>query len=744
MAGFLNFISFYLYGKCSDNPHNVHFKIPRTKMKMVAFKITMAGFLKPPNISISNQDEAENWYSRQYTVDPVMTGPEDSENSWDSENSPLKSENRMKEDDPIDKLKALHLLLVAMEQKNASVLKLCHRNYLVSAVNLVHYLALKGLDIDRVNEELSPSGLVNLDNAAPHVLASLSAGIHMLEKLKSGFCSGKSCCVSDSLKKEMEGRFSVETLRRRAASNMERLLGTVPGKRATHVMVTVGQEGTESETLVADLIEAGASVIRINCAHGSSSVWGEIVERVRRNSKVVEKPCRVLMDLAGPKIRTDRLKGSSDVVKISPKRNGFGNVMCPARVWLIAPGTAPPSPSQASPDEVLYVDGQEFLGKLKVNDEVNFFDARGKKRTLRITRRFDGFDGIGFIAECHKTAYIESGAKLCIKGKTQTQTQQLSVGNIVDVPQRDHFVRLRIGDWLLISKGTPKSQNEGDKWSFSIGTHRITCSSTYLFDSVKPGEPIAFDDGKIWGTIKATSKSEALVSITNASRKGTKLGPEKSINIPESNIEHEGLTAKDLKDLDCVSNCADMVGVSFVSSVADIAVLRRELETRELRNMGVVLKIETKGAVENLPLLLLEAMRMGNPLGVMIARGDLAVECGWEKLADIQDEIIRVSRAAHIPVIWATQVLESVVKSGVPTRAELTDVAIAKRANCIMLNKGKHVVEAVQLLCNILSSPRRELTFSISHRYDSADSVKSQTRSTFQSRSSIPHSQKPP
>lgn len=96
-------------------------------MKMVAFKITMAGFLKPPNFSISNQDEAENWYSRQYTVDPVMTGPEDSENSCDSENSPLKSENIMKEDDPIDKLKALHLLLVAMEQKNASVLKLCHR-----------------------------------------------------------------------------------------------------------------------------------------------------------------------------------------------------------------------------------------------------------------------------------------------------------------------------------------------------------------------------------------------------------------------------------------------------------------------------------------------------------------------------------------------------------------------------------------------------------------------------------------
>lgn len=559
-----------------------------------------------------------------------------------------------------------------------------NRNYLVSAMNLVHYLTLKGQDIDRINEELSPSGLMNLDNAAPHALASLSAGIQMLEKLKSGFFSDKSCddgevCNGESLQKEMEDRFSVETLRRRAKSNRDRLLGTLPGKRTTHVMVTVGKEATENETLVADLIDAGATVIRINCAHGSSSVWGEIVERVKRNSKILEKPCRVLMDLAGPKIRTDRLKGRSHVAKISPKRNAFGNVMYPAQVWLTAPGTAP-APAQASPDEVLYVDGQEFLSNLKVNDEVSFSDAHGKKRTLKITRRFPVFGGIGFMAECNKTAYVESGAKLCIRGKTDTQQQ--SVGYIVDVPQKDHFVRLRVGDLLLISKG---SQNGCDKWSSSVGTHRITCSSSYLFDSVKPGEPIAFDDGKIWGIIRATSKSEILASITHASPKGAKLGQEKSINIPESNIKHEGLTSKDLMDLDFVANYADMVGISFARSVADIAVLRKELETRQLQNLGVMLKIETKNAVENLPLLLLEAMGMANPLGVMIARGDLAVECGWESLADIQEEIMSVSRAAHIPVIWATQVLESLIKSGVPTRAELTDVGNAKRFLLLLL-----------------------------------------------------------
>ncbi|KAJ0053649.1 hypothetical protein Pint_03386 [Pistacia integerrima] len=100
--------------------------------------------------------------------------------------------------------------------------------------------------------------------------------------------------------------------------------------------------------------------------------------------------------------------------------------------------------------------------------------------------------------------------------------------------------------------------------------------------------------------------------------------------------------------------------------------------------------------------MLLEAMKSSNPLGVMIARGDLAVECGWERLADIQKEIVSICGAAHVPVIWATQVLESLVKSGVLTRAEITDVVNGRRASCVMLNKGKYIVEAVSTLDTIL------------------------------------------
>ena len=79
--------------------------------------------------------------------------------------------------------------------------------------------------------------------------------------------------------------------------------------------------------------------------------------------------------------------------------------------------------------------------------------------------------------------------------------------------------------------------------------------------------------------------------------------------------------------------------------------------------MGVLLKIETRESFENLPSLLLAAMGSHNA-GVMIARGDLAIECGYQRLAEVQEEILWISEAAHVPVVWATQVLESLVKTG--------------------------------------------------------------------------------
>ena len=159
---------------------------------------------------------------------------------------------------------------------------------------------------------------------------------------------------------------------------------------------------------------------------------------------------------------------------------------------------------------------------------------------------------------------------------------------------------------------------------------------------------------------------------------------------------------QDLAQLDFAVACADMVGLSFVRSPEDVLNLERELDCRKGSHLGIVLKVETRAAFEQLPNLLLTALR-SPPVGVMVARGDLAVEMGFERLAEVQEQILWLCEAAHVPVIWATQVLESLAKKGLPSRAEVTDAAMSGRAECVMLNKGPHVLNAVRFLDNVMT-----------------------------------------
>lgn len=541
---------------------------------------------------------------------------------------------------------------------------------------MLHYLALKSLDTEQIKEELSSIGLMNLETINTHVLSSLSGCIEMLMNSRSDSLVGLNVPSEGLPIRQSLGNQNVDlgmtAMVKKASYNRDLLLGKLQSWKMAHIMVTVGQEAADNDTHITDLINSGTTIFRINCAHGNPESWSKIISTVKRCSHLLEKPCQILMDLAGPKLRTGRLKDGPSVVKISPKRNALGGVIRGAQVWLSPQGAGPP-PSHLSPDIILQVGGQEFLSKLEVDDSVRFTDSRGKKRSLRILSKYPVFSGAGFMAECCKTAYVESGNALHIKEKGKKS----SVGFVVGVPPLEQFVRLRVGDLLVISRDSSDEQDTSP--SSALGTHKMTCPSGYLFDSVKPGEPIAFDDGKIWGVIKGTSISEVVVTITHAGPKGTKLGSEKSINIPQSDIKYEGLTSKDLMDLEFVAANADMVGISFIRDVHDIVVLRQELSKRKISKLGIVLKIETQGGFEKLPQLILEAMKSPNPLGVMIARGDLAVECGWEKLADIQEEIMSICSAAHLPVILATQVLESLVKTGVPSRAEITDAANGRR-----------------------------------------------------------------
>lgn len=218
---------------------------------------------------------------------------------------------------------------------------------------------------------------------------------------------------------------------------------------------------------------------------------------------------------------------------------------------------------------------------------------------------------------------------------------------------------------------------------------------------MKVGEHIWLDDGKIGGIIRSVSCDQLEVEITQAAPTGTRLGADKGINLPDSTLTLPALTAHDTENLRFIATHADMIGYSFVRDGADVAALQHCLAEVGGDHVGIVLKIETRAAVAHFPELLLAAMH-SPAAGVMIARGDLAVECGYERLAELQEEILCIAEAAHMPVIWATQVLESMARAGVPSRAEISDAAMGERAECVMLNKGPYIVEAVGVLDDIL------------------------------------------
>jgi pyruvate kinase len=229
----------------------------------------------------------------------------------------------------------------------------------------------------------------------------------------------------------------------------------------------------------------------------------------------------------------------------------------------------------------------------------------------------------------------------------------------------------------------------------------VGCTVACALDAVREGDPVWFDDGKLGGVVERVVSGGAVVRVTHARSGSRRLTNDRGINLPESPLAVAGFTDKDREDLAFIAPRVDTVALSFAQRSEDIRALQGDLERLGRAALGIILKIETRRGFEALPRLLLEYAGP-NPLGVMIARGDLAIEIGYERLAEVQEEILWICEAAHVPVIWATQVLETLAKDGMPTRAEVTDAAAAGRAECVMLNKGKHVVETVRILDDIL------------------------------------------
>jgi len=262
------------------------------------------------------------------------------------------------------------------------------------------------------------------------------------------------------------------------------------------------------------------------------------------------------------------------------------------------------------------------------------------------------------------------------------------------------FIKVRPGEHIWLTKGDSK----GEQFTYLEGRKITTLpevgvSLPQIIDGLHVGDEVFFDDGKI--EARVISKEEERVELLILKAHKSKLASFKGINLPHSSLDLPSLTSQDLDNLPFVVEHADILGYSFVRNAGDVSLLYEELDRLGADDVGVVFKIENREAFENLPLILLKAMER-NAIGIMIARGDLAVEIGYERISEVQNEILWLSEAAHIPVIWATQVLENLAKKGLATRAEVSDAAVSVQAECVMLNKGPYIVDAVRTLKNIL------------------------------------------
>lgn len=235
----------------------------------------------------------------------------------------------------------------------------------------------------------------------------------------------------------------------------------------------------------------------------------------------------------------------------------------------------------------------------------------------------------------------------------------------------------------------------------------VSVSHSGLCADMKIGDTILLDDGKIRLQVLAANESELQTKVIV----GGILSNNKGINLPSTNLSLAAMTEKDIEDLALGASLGvDWVALSFVRHVDDLKLARHYLELYHSQ-AKLMAKIEKPGAVENFQHILHEAD------GIMIARGDLGVELSPEKVPMIQKKLIRQCREAGKPVITATQMLESMVNSPIPTRAEANDVAnaIYDGTDAIMLSAetavGKYPVEAIQVMNKIALSVEKDPDF---------------------------------
>ncbi len=585
-------------------------------------------------------------------------------------------------------LRELYEQASALEDAHAAEIAASDGTYNASARNLLHYLAIRQHDIRPLQTELAALGLSSLGRLEAHALTTLQSVLIALHRL------------SEQTEPEFQEHPPVTffTGPMLLSQHSLQLFGEPAGKRVVRIMVTMPSEAATDLALIRSLLAAGMDVMRINCAHDEAADWLAMIQNLRQAERELGRPCKVYADLAGPKLRTGAIEPISHLVKFRPQRDAKGATTEPAQLWIIADSQDNSALGERSaslrPTRTRTPVDAPFFAHIALGDELHFVDARGRKRRVTITKTVDG----GFVGQTGRTGYIEQGAPVHLWRAGAI----IAEGCWGSLPPLVLPLPLSIGENLrLVDQGQLGHPARYSEDGELIAMAQIPITLDAVFAAAQPGEPIWFDDGKIGGQIVSNSGTDIVVVITQTPPGGGKLRAEKGVNLPATKLAIPALTEKDQQDLAFLVGHVNMIGLSFVHTSDDIALVHRKLDELDAGNVGIVLKIETQNAFENLSHLLLTSLRRP-PVGVMVARGDLAVEVGFERLAEVQEEILWLCEAAHVPVIWATQVLESMAKSGMPSRAEVSDAVMSGRAECVMLNKGAYITDAVRLLNGVL------------------------------------------
>lgn len=542
--------------------------------------------------------------------------------------------------------------------------------------NLLHYLAVRRHDLRQLQYALARLGLSSLGRMESHVLASLDAVLDALHRL-----AGRPAPADLGRRTPVD----FDTGRAILAEQAAAVLGPARRRGPTRIMVTLPSEAATDASLVADLIDEGMQIARVNGAHDERAAWSRMIRHVRAASRRLAKPCLVSFDLAGPKLRIGPMAPGPAAARWHPRRDPLGRVVEPARVVLAGGKDPPPGAIPIDPG---------LARRARPGDAIDLVDTRGRARTLAVRAARGG------VLECtaDATAYVQPGVELTLR-RHGKRVARGTIGAIAPLPGT---IVLAPGDEVdLVLGDAPGREALRDAGGLRIQPAAVSCALPEVFRCVRVGDRVMFDDARVVGSVVEAAGDRMRIRVSQCSGGRVRLRGEKGINFPDSDLALPALTEKDRADLAFAVRQADLVALSFVQRPEDVDALLAELRSLGAPPCGIVLKIETQRAFRDLPRLLIAAMRHPH-VAVMVARGDLGVEVGFERLSEVQEEILWLCEAAHVPVIWATQVLESLAKGGLPSRAEVTDAAMAVRAECVMLNKGPYIRETLRFLHDVL------------------------------------------